>query len=1104
MKIRTLLLAILLLGVTTLFSAPFKNVKKILKQPDGTELHCFATGDEFYNRLHDADGFTIIQSAKSGFFVYADTDARGNIIETEYIAGVSDPKALGLKPNIMISQEEYHRRRETKMAYVNVNNYRDGGILNHGNYNNLVVFIKFKGDADFGTTTSKLEEMFNNGGRYDVSMNNYFKNMTYNQLSMDSYYYPIPEGDKVLAYEDIYPRNYYQPYNPTTNPEGYTNQAEREFPLLKRAIESIADQVPDTLNIDRDNDGYIDNVIFVVKGNVGDWSDLLWPHMWSMYGEEAYINGKRVGTFNFQLETSSYFSVSTLCHEMSHSLGLPDLYHYKSNQDHLSPSGPWDLMCGNANPPQHTSTYMKYKYGTWIDEIPEITEYGTYTIEANSWQGGRRNCYKIATDSPHQYYLLEYRNESNFFETGLPSGGLLIYRIDTRFHGCADYNGYDTFDEVYIFRPGGSQNQNGVINNATFAKDWNRTEFNINTDPYPFLNKGQDDLEFNICNISEIGDQMTFTYCPADTEIVPKNLKINVNNNDKVVELKWDANEFAESYNIYRNGELLTSNVTEVNYKDAYAADMSTCYEYYVTANSSGTESYRSNEEIVYVGDYSEYTVKMTSNDEYGWIGGEVKVSFDNGMEDKYFTMYAIGESERSFIVPKGTQVTLSWTSGWDDLVCSFVVTENEETIYASSDLEEGVFAEFVASGNSLCVTPINLTAVILGNNVSLDWYSIVEAESYAIVRNGEVIAENVMTNTYVDTEIPSSGMYEYSVKSMTSTCMSEPSNEVAVSVFKVGYSDIAVEYEVKDDTVVLDWKQPEATDSQMKYGNDEYLLNEGSASHNWGIKIPAENLKLFKNMDVSSVEIFDACAADYTFKIYSGEIPHDSILLYEEKFTTTNSNQFVKFDLSEKVPFTNEKDLWITVKASKAKAIPCGEFCGDPNSNLIKAGSIWKSAIEYKLNYSWLLSAYTSSSEGLNNDIRYNVYRDETLIASELDTLSFTDNNITEEVCYKVEATINGNVISSSEQVCVEPEHPNPASLPDGIFPNPTNDYIYVNMKDVVNVTIYNVLGATVFSQDANSQSFKIDMRNFESGTYIIQITTKTEIIKEKIVLAF
>ena len=355
MRIKSLLLAIMLLCINAAFAAPFQNVEKILTQPDGTKLYCFASGDEFYNRLHDAEGFTIVQ-AENGYFVYASADSKGSVTATTYVAGKVDPKSLGLKPNIMISQEEYQKRRKM----MEVPEVRDAKNLNHGVYNNLVIFIKFKGDGEFKTTQTQIDSMFNYDGYYDISMNNYFKKATYNQLSMKSYCFPIADGDRVLAYEDIYPRNYYQPYNETTNPEGYTDQAEREFPLLKRAVEFVADQVPADLDIDRDNDGHIDNVIFVVKGNVGDWSDLLWPHMWSMYGEDAYINGKKVGTFNFQLETSTYFSVSTLCHEMSHSLGFPDLYHYNAASEHLSPAGPWDLMCGNANPPQHSSVYMKY------------------------------------------------------------------------------------------------------------------------------------------------------------------------------------------------------------------------------------------------------------------------------------------------------------------------------------------------------------------------------------------------------------------------------------------------------------------------------------------------------------------------------------------------------------------------------------------------------------------------------------------------------------------------------------------------------------------------------------------------------------------------
>ncbi len=1099
MRIRILLLAMLLLGVTSIFSAPFQNVKKILKQPDGTELHCFASGDEFYNRLHDADGFTIVQ-AENGYFVYATVDARGNVVPTEYVAGITDPKALGLRPNVMISQDDYQKIRQERTAMMRDVKDTDDEILNHGVYNNIVVFIKFKGDADMTTSASTVESMFNANGYYDISMNNYFKKATYNQLSMVSHYYPLPEGDKVIAYEDIYPRNYYQPYNPVTNPDGYTDQAEREFPLLKRAIESIADQIPDTLDIDRNNDGYVDNVIFVVKGNVGDWAELLWPHMWSMYGEEAYIHGKRVWTFNFQLETSSYFSVSTLCHEMSHSLGFPDLYHYNTGTDHLSPSGPWDLMCANANPPQHSSTYMKYEYGTWIDEIPEITEYGTYTIEANSWEGGRRNCYKIASNNPHQYYLLEYRNKNNFFEKGLPTSGLLIYRIDTRYHGCADYNGYNTFDEVYIFRPGGSQTQNGSINAAAFSKNHERTEFNINTDPYPFLNKNTEDLTFNICNISETGDQMTFTYCPIDTEIVPANLKINVNANDKVVELEWDENEFAESYNIYKNGELLAANVTENNYEVAFD-DEASYHKYYVTANSSGSESYRSNEEVVFTGDYSQYTISMTTTGDNGWQGGEIVASFDNGMDDKYFTIYTGYEVEKSFIAPKGTKVALSWIPGWDDTECSFVVTENGETIYASSELQEGQLTEFVAAGTNGCVVPEELVVELSGDDVIMTWNTIVETENFAVIRNDEIIAENVKTNSYVDTNVPASGTYRYSVKCMKDDCLSDASNEELISVMKYDYSELLLEANMTDNNVTLNWNQPTEADNMLKYGTDTYITSEGSTSHNWGIVIPADKLTLFKYDDISSVEIFDACQADYTFKIYNGAVPHDSILLYTETFTSTNSNDFVRFDLSEKVAFDNNKDLWIVAKASKAKAIPCGEYSGDGNSCMIKVGSSWNQATEYNLPYSWLLRAYTSSSENVNENITYNLYRDNELLASELTSLDYVDNDVEGEVCYKVEAMYDGSVIATSEEVCVEVSQPD---MEDAIYPGLTNDYINIRAKDIVNVKIVSMTGAVVYSLDTNEQEFRIDIRNLRSGTYVVHVTTTTASYAEKVVVAF
>ena len=318
------------------------------------------------------------------------------------------------------------------------------------------------------------------------------------------------------------------PYDPDTNPMGYHEgeNAEREFSMLERAIYYVADQVSDTIDLDYNDDGNVDNVVFVIKGRPGEWASLLWPHRWSIYDREVWLKGLRVFDFNLQLEIGDYFNVSTLCHEMNHSLGAPDLYHYNSGIDAV---GSWDLMCGNASPPQHMGAYMKYKYGNWIESIPEIIEYGTYELEAVSWEGNRRNAYRIATNNPYQYYVIEHRDDKRMFDESLPDGGLLIYRIDTRFDGNAGYNGDDIFDEVYIFRPDGSIFSPGNLDRAAFSADRSQTEFNYQTNPAPFLTNGQIDEHFCIFNISSRGDRMTFTYGPANHETIPQNLITHVN-----------------------------------------------------------------------------------------------------------------------------------------------------------------------------------------------------------------------------------------------------------------------------------------------------------------------------------------------------------------------------------------------------------------------------------------------------------------------------------------------------------------------------------------------------------------------------------------------
>ena len=60
------LLTFLLLTTSVMYAAFLRNVPCTLTQPNGTELRCFATGDEYYNYLHDERGYTIMLNPETG------------------------------------------------------------------------------------------------------------------------------------------------------------------------------------------------------------------------------------------------------------------------------------------------------------------------------------------------------------------------------------------------------------------------------------------------------------------------------------------------------------------------------------------------------------------------------------------------------------------------------------------------------------------------------------------------------------------------------------------------------------------------------------------------------------------------------------------------------------------------------------------------------------------------------------------------------------------------------------------------------------------------------------------------------------------------------
>ncbi|HRY84474.1 MAG TPA: hypothetical protein P5533_07550, partial [Candidatus Cloacimonadota bacterium] len=129
---RNFVLLVFCLLPLAVFAAWLDNVPSSVTEPDGTVLQLFASGDEYANRLHDAQGYTIIQSPVDGYFYYAIRES-GEPVPSQWRVNSIDPREQGLSPNIMISKAA----RDRKIAALKVPGERGERGPNSGLVNNI-------------------------------------------------------------------------------------------------------------------------------------------------------------------------------------------------------------------------------------------------------------------------------------------------------------------------------------------------------------------------------------------------------------------------------------------------------------------------------------------------------------------------------------------------------------------------------------------------------------------------------------------------------------------------------------------------------------------------------------------------------------------------------------------------------------------------------------------------------------------------------------------------------------------------------------------------------------------------------------------------------
>ena len=515
-------LVIIVSNLVPLWAAYLENYPYTITQPDGSKYECFTSGDEYYHWIYDKNDFTIIQSPDTGYYTYA-VKQGDKISASNYIVGKNDPGSTGLLPGVRISQTEYAQRRA---AWPSTHSSRTAPST--GGINNIVIFIRFSDQPEFGQTVSTYGGWFNTN---TSSLRNYILEASYDQLTVASHFYPTADiGDLIISVQSVFPRGHYLPWA-VTNPIGYMGLlagVNRLHSLFQSAINDIEPYVSDGLNIDTNNDGQVDNVVFVIAGDLDARSNILWPHqsvMSSLF--PAYINDKLVSDYNLQIQNHLLTAnVGVIAHEFGHSLGFPDLYHEVANG--ITPVGQWDVMATNQNPPQHMGAYMKQRYPGWIS-IPTITDPNViYTINPLE-SSSTGNAYRINSPfSVDEFFTVECREVHVYTGQGFTQvPGLFVYRINTT---VTNGNIDGPPDEIYIYRPGGTATQDGQLNNAFYGdysslgSSFVRTSIDHTTDPTPFLSDGTPGgLTIYNIGLTDDGTQMQFTLKPllADFSAAP-------------------------------------------------------------------------------------------------------------------------------------------------------------------------------------------------------------------------------------------------------------------------------------------------------------------------------------------------------------------------------------------------------------------------------------------------------------------------------------------------------------------------------------------------------------------------------------------------------
>ena len=443
----------------TTWAAKAESIPVQVRQADGSVITVILRGDEHINWYTTLDGVLLVQGADNNYYI-GKVEKSGNLIATQQLAHEALTRSQAERNLIAKQEKDKFFAYVNKIAEESENAYNNspltrGPIVDSG-YDGVPYFPHTGSPkalvilAEFQDTTFTIQDtkkVFTNylmnedhfsDTRYGQNQNykgvrGYFKDCSYGQFTP---FFDVVGPIKLPRKHAIY---------------GAGN--DRMDLLLADACATVDDLV-DFAKYDANNDGIVDLVYIIYAGHSANYRNNKVSNIWPKSGTVTIsdtFDGKSIRRYGVSNELNGSDKTSKnnkkingiglFCHEFSHTLGLPDIYAYRTPAEDQDDQGMeyWDIMDGGTGVRggRVPASYLAWEREVmgWMN-IDELKKDSSIENLKSIDNGGK--AYKIVNPNNSNEYIVLQSMQKGAWNQGWGDGtygkGLLAYRVSYPFN----------------------------------------------------------------------------------------------------------------------------------------------------------------------------------------------------------------------------------------------------------------------------------------------------------------------------------------------------------------------------------------------------------------------------------------------------------------------------------------------------------------------------------------------------------------------------------------------------------------------------------------------------------------------------------------------